>query len=239
MNSAKFEVKINGEITYVDIPTQCPHCGLAVEPSSIDAVSIIELFGNPCRRHMVVVKIKCPASKCKKHYLSIYHIDSGDVKPSGRIYKTAKLFQYPQPWSNQFDSSISDNLPRFVAAYNDAMTVYSQGMEELAGCGFRRALEYMIHDYALDFYPDKKEHIENPKTTLACKIETYCESEDIKTFAKASTWLGNDFVHPVKRHDQPVVQLIKMVDACSYFMSMRYKMREAQTFLAGGSLPSE
>ena len=72
-------------------------------------------------------------------------------------------------------------------------------LTELCGIGYRKALEFLVKDYAISNHPEFKEQIES--FPLSKCITDYIDNEKIKTLAKASTWLGNDATHYVKIHE--------------------------------------
>ncbi len=67
----------------------------------------------------------------------------------------------------------------------------------LVGPGYRKALEFLIKDFAIHKFPKKEEAIKN--SFLSTCIEEYIEDDRIRRCAKSASWLGNDQTHYVQR----------------------------------------
>ena len=73
--------------------------------------------------------------------------------------------------------------------------------------GYRKALEFIVKDYAIHLRPKSKEDVE--KQALGKCIESYIDNERIKKLAKASAWLGNDETHYIRKHEEYSVENLK------------------------------
>lgn len=85
------------------------------------------------------------------------------------------------------------NLLKYKAEQAEA-----QSLNSIAGVGYRKALEFLIKDYCISNNPSDTSKIE--QSPLSFVIENYIDSENIKTLAKAATWIGNDETHYVRKH---------------------------------------
>ena len=59
--------------------------------------------------------------------------------------------------------------------------------------GYRKALEQLVTDFAINKYPDEKEKI--LAMSLHNRIESYFRDSDAKTALMACKWLGNNETH--------------------------------------------
>lgn len=97
-----------------------------------------------------------------------------------------------------FPANICELSPRFVQTYSESNKAYKDGMYMICGGGFRKALEYLVYDYAVFKYPDKENEIQ--KKDLCGRINTYLsDAEDIRDLADAARKLGNDFTHIITK----------------------------------------
>ena len=118
------------------------------------------------------------------------------------------LVQYPTPSeTTSFSKEISMLTPKFIEIYQQAEKAENSGLTELCGIGYRKALEFLVKDYAISNHPNSKEQIES--FMLGKCITDYIDNEKIKTLAKASAWLGNDETHYVRKHQNYNVQDLK------------------------------
>jgi len=81
---------------------------------------------------------------------------------------------------------------RFIKTYLQSLVAESSGLDELAGMGYRKSIEYLVKDWAIQGKPDDKERIE--KLWLDVVIKDYY-SGDLKDILQRATWLGNDQSH--------------------------------------------
>ena len=95
----------------------------------------------------------------------------------------------------------------FVQIYSEAHTAEESNLKEICGMGYRKALEFLIKDYAIKLHPDDEETIKS--TPLAKCIDSYIDNSRIKSLAKASAWLGNDETHYVRKHDDYDLESLK------------------------------
>ena len=99
---------------------------------------------------------------------------------------------------------------------------------EISGLGYRKALEFLIKDFAIYNNPEKEEQI---KSTWMMKcLKEYIDNEKIKTLAEKSEWIGNDEAHYVKiQDDRNINDMKSFIDALVYFISMSLIVDDAQT----------
>ena len=72
-------------------------------------------------------------------------------------------------------------------------------MTSWKGIGLRKALEFLIKDYAIKQQPEKSEDIK--KTPLGNVIKQYIDDTQVQRLAARATWLGNDETHYVRKWD--------------------------------------
>lgn len=114
--------------------------------------------------------------------------------------ETDKIWILNQISENGFSEHICNLSPRFVQTYSESDTAYKNGLLTICGGGFRKALEYLVYDYAVFKYPDKEDEIQ--KKDLYGRINTYLSAaEDIQDLADAARKLGNDFTHIITKGD--------------------------------------
>ena len=80
---------------------------------------------------------------------------------------------------------------------------------EIAGVGYRKALEFLIKDYCIHKTPEKSDIIK--RTNLGSVIENFVEDTNIKNCAKRATWLGNDETHYTKKWEDRDISDLKIL----------------------------
>ena len=84
--------------------------------------------------------------------------------------------------------------------------------------GYRKALEFLIKDYAIYRYPDKEDEIK-PKL-LGQVINDYIDSSRLKALSKASIWIGNDETHYIRKfEDKDISDLKRFITSMVSFIT--------------------
>ena len=155
-----------------------------------------------------------------------YNIDEYYSRDYGCI-----VSQYPASTSKtSFSKNVSLLSPKFVEVYHQAESAEASKLTELCGIGYRKALEFLVKDYAISSHPEHKEQIES--SLLSKCITDYIDNEKIKTLAKASAWIGNDETHYVRKHqDYNVHDLKRFIKATVAYIEYELSFAEAFDFL--------
>lgn len=210
IDSQNLEIKIDDK----DI-TECPLCHKSIAPLPIFAC-IYEL-SDPTICASVVYFCRHCTSPFIAHYLVFdptYHANS--------ITYNAATFRYVEPTKfvkTAFDNKIVKLSPQFDKIYNQALAAETSGLDEIAGIGYRKSLEFLIKDFAIHENPDNEEKIKS--MPLAACIKNFIDSPNIKTLATRSAWIGNDEAHYIrKQEDRDVNDMKSFIQATVYFISM-------------------
>jgi hypothetical protein len=114
------------------------------------------------------------------------------------------------PFEESFGETITNTSPSFVGIYNQAAAAEATKLDQVAGMGYRKSLEFLIKDFLIKQRPDDAENIK--KTMLGPCINNYVEDPRIKSVASRATWLGNDETHYVRKFvDRDVEDMKRLV----------------------------
>lgn len=220
MSKALIEIK-NNKFTSKQVKTllydpvnKCPVCKANISPVAICAFAyedINEEFTNAC------VLNYCTG--CHSAFITTYHIATSN-DGSGRSNGISCLSSEPNRFAKQiFDERIISLSPQFDKIYNQALAAESSGLDEIAGLGYRKALEFLIKDYATYEHPEDTEEIKS-KPFVQC-IKSYISNEAIVTLAERSAWIGNDEAHYIrKQEDRDISDMKSFIQAIVYFIGM-------------------
>lgn len=169
------------EIYYLPLPVICPHCSTVCDP-------IIKSMGIASNIRIIVLTANC----CKRPFYAVYSVVG---KSSGGTieHECNLLTVYPSSISKTFDALISDLSPRFVELYNQAYEAEQRGHIDLAGTGYRSALEVLIKDFAIKY--KGADHDKTARRRLKDVINEYYPVPDAKGLAHITRILGNDYTH--------------------------------------------
>lgn len=180
-------------------PSKCPLCHISISPIFVSAIEILP-DGNKWRLN---IAFQCTDVACKRLFIATY---SGVANQTLNLGKTAPL----SPIKHSFPSEIEDTSPTFVEIFNQVYAAEASDLQQLIGIGLRKAIEFLIKDYAISQKPEKKENIK--EEFLSKCIKDYIDDPQVKQCAKLATWLGNDEAHYIRKwEDKDITDLKKLV----------------------------
>ena len=164
-------------------PESCPWCHRSIHANfrfaylSRDALTIETVF-------------QCPSSDCQHLFMAFYGQPSRTI--TSNLYD---LFDV-QPVAfqeRQFSPQIVSISAPFVRIFQQAARAELSGLTEIAGPGYRKALEFLVKDYAISSEPSQAEIIRTKP--LGKVIDDHVTDKNVKSTAKRAAWLGNDETH--------------------------------------------
>lgn len=130
----------------------------------------------------------CPA--CDRIFSVTYQFDFIDFMVQNRYPAFAKGMDVPK--------YVQQLSPQFLVIYEQALRAEENDLDQIAGPGYRKALEFLVKDYAISKNPSSAEKIK--QVPLGNCIETFIEHSAVKELVKRAAWLGNDYTHYLKKH---------------------------------------
>lgn len=193
-------------------PDVCPRCHHNLDP----IILVATLSGTYEKRGTLLeISYKCTHRQCQGMFIGQYqketaHSGTGSMQ-GAFIFQKAVPINFISP---EIDSEVEEISPSFKEIYNQACAAESYGLDEIAGVGFRKALEFLIKDYCVHKTPDKKEDIETK--LLGQVINTYVDDTNLVTCAKRAAWLGNDETHYIRKwEDKDISDLKTLINLSS------------------------
>ncbi len=185
-------------LIYDRIPDVCPICHHALQPIHILDSLAGRTIGIGIFLEMV---FQCPRNECFRLFIARYKCRSMPERIT-RDRKPTFEFQHVLPFTLKgpdLPQEIKELSPNFVETYGQAAAAEQYGLNQIAGVGYRKALEFLIKDYCITRHPDKAEEIKG--AWLATCIKNYVDDANTKLCAERAAWLGNDETHYVRRWD--------------------------------------
>lgn len=169
---------------------ECPLCHFSLRPEVKSGFYIRDKDASYYTAYLI-----CFCTKCRNIFMIKYR---GSYGPSSISTPIIKGLIPVTPRTEPFSAGISDLSPTFVNTYNQAQFAESQGLTEICGMGYRRALEFLVKDYLIHLTPDQEDTIK--AEFLGASIRRI-NNDHIKVLAERSTWIGNDETHYVRKHE--------------------------------------
>lgn len=212
--------QIHGAIT---APNICPICHRGMDAAPINFVG----RGTEDNRQVQAV-FRCAFKDCYSVFIATYETNNTNASPSKFISVAPTV-----PISRNFSETIAKSSPSFVEIYKQASLAEQFELGQIAGVGFRKALEFLIKDYAIELDQSKDQIIK--ETPLGKVIKDYIDNQQVKECAEMATWLGNDETHYTRKWvDQDLSDLKLLIDLTVQWielvkMTEKYKVAMKKT----------
>ncbi len=184
---------------FPDICPRCHHSGNFPFLSAREAPFIY--YGT--QKTFVECVFTCEKADCLRHFLGRYKRDSENFG----IYQDC----YPRaPKAIVFSDEIDYLSPQFAIIYNQAITAEGAELDQIAGVGLRKALEFLVKDFLIFTQPIEK-HDGIRSTLLGPCINNYIDNRRIKESAQAAVYLGNDETHYTRKWTDHDISDLKLL----------------------------
>jgi hypothetical protein len=108
-----------------------------------------------------------------------------------------------------------------VKIWTQAQQAEDGGLDEIAGPGFRKALEFLVKDYAISLVQKETEKTAIKAAPLQSVIKNYLSGDKLPVVSSRAAWLGNDETHYERRWvDKNLIDLKKLIAATEHFIAM-------------------
>jgi len=199
-------INFQGKHHYFEDPNICPHCHITNTPHERWNITTKDTDNIPT----VISVWQCSNSKCKKIFVAQYKYENNTFVFKRFLNGLPKGPDWPKPIlelkTGDLDETGKPLQSKFIKTYLQSLEAENYGLDELAGMGYRKAIEYLVKDWAIQNNPDKIEKIKN--SWLGAVIKEYYEG-DLKEILERATWLGNDQAHYNKLFDEYDIGILK------------------------------
>ncbi|MCM1052479.1 MAG: hypothetical protein NC483_00655 [Ruminococcus sp.] len=211
----------SGYYYYFDNVNTCPICKRNISPNYLEAYY---------HEDIKQLSVYCECTFCNKPFVALFSKTTGE----DRYYNKLEYLAPEIPEIVEFDSHISNLSVNFVKIYNEALSAEIYNLNNIAGIGYRKALEFLIKDYCIFKNPNKESEIKSQ--LLGQVIDNYIDSVKIKNLSKASIWIGNDETHYIRKFEDKDINDLKMfIDATVNFINYELISDEATSLVSNKS----
>lgn len=204
-----------GGINSLDIEDKCLQCNQIITPEVVNLYTF-----NPENSSNLDIGVLLFCQKCKHFFVREYNISN-----YGGYLQTVK--EITKPNDLQCDIYVSENInevsPRFKEIYSQSAKAESCNLYEICGPGYRKALEFLIRDFAKYIHPEKKESIDNTAQIGQVINNFYNENAfpelnpiiyTLKPLIKIATYVGNDETHYIRKwRDKDINDLKQYIES--------------------------
>lgn len=203
------------------LPNYCPWCKSKISPIVLSTTP----FDTSNRSLPISLTLQCPS--CNKHFLQTYKVK---LMSNGSISELRMDNDKPMPETLfEYPSEIDEISVEFNKIITQSSNAEALGFDHLAGIGYRKAIEFLVKDYLINFKDVDEAQISNQQLG---KCISDIDDIKINNLARAATWIGNDETHYVRKHiDKDVQDLKKFLHALTALVSLEISITEAYKFI--------
>ena len=208
----------------IEDPNICPHCHVINEPSYTHSAFTKDLSGE----QQIITLWRCANRECYRHYPALYKtVTSTQAEFVRFLDGLPKGPEWPKPII-VLKSGKSEDIPeglqsRFIKTYLQSLTAENSGLDEIAGMGYRKSIEYLVKDWAIQSNPADKEKING--LWLSAVISEYYDG-DLKGILERATWLGNDQSHYNKLFEEFDLSVLKeLIELIMVELDRQFKLK--------------
>jgi hypothetical protein len=207
----------------IRIPNICPHCHIVNTPQPQWQIDTKDTDNTST----LITVWACSNERCGKIFIASYKVDGQSTEFDRFLNGLPKGPEWPKPISDLKSGNPKMNeepeQTRFIKAYLQSLVAENSGLDELAGMGFRKSIEYLVKDWAIQTKPEDKEKIEN--SWLGAVIKGYYTG-DLKDILERATWLGNDQAHYNRIFDEYDIDVLKeLIALIMVELDRQFKMK--------------
>src|SRR5690554_1870685 len=200
-------------------PNICPHCHVVNNPEPIWQARTKDTDNVDSN----ISAWKCANSECRKLFIALYQLVEGKAKLIRFLNGYPKGPDWPKPILELKNRNGEDTeQSRFIRTYLQSLEAENYGLDEIAGMGFRKAIEYLVKDWAINTNPEDQEKIQ--ELWLGQVIKKYYKG-DLKDILERATWLGNDQAHYNRLFEEFDIDILKeLIVLIMVELDRQYKM---------------
>jgi hypothetical protein len=178
---------------------ECPRCHRSLVPKVLQQVLKSDAPDSDLEE-----TCQCTSPACGGVFIAAYRCQ----RPGNPTHFVFFRAMPQEPISPQVQPEVAAASPTFVDVYTQALAAEASGLHQLTGIGLRKALEFLVKDFAV-MINDAGEHDAIRKKSLAACIKDYIGDASVQAVAKRAAWLGNDETHYLRRWEGKDIEDLK------------------------------
>lgn len=193
LNGSGSNVRLN------KLPDFCPLCHRSIHPKLVIVTARID-------EQSAQAIFQCTNHSCQQLFIASYTFSG---KTANRVEYTYGSSAPIRARHHSFPEVVKNISPIFCTIYNQVEHAESQKLDQMVGIGLRKALEFLVKDFAQSEHPDKIDSIQ--KSNLGPCIDKYIIDQNVKQCAKRAAWLGNDETHYIRKWGDKDIADLKLL----------------------------
>jgi hypothetical protein len=201
--SVKTPLSAERKLRLTGTPDSCPRCHAHMVPRDLGAAARSET-----ETQAIENCFQCTNAKCGGTFIASYALQTRSAPNVLAKYRLTSTFPV-EPLPPPVPELVATLSPTFLETFAQSISAESHQLTQLTGIGLRKALEFLVKDFAITEHPDAAEAIRS-KPLAAC-IKDYIADHGVRELAKRAAWLGNDETHYLRRWEDRDVTDLKVL----------------------------
>jgi len=164
------------------------------------------------RPYKIRLVFVCTVDECQEVFVAQYTNKNNDIMIGTCVLSETKLLQ--PVFEQKFPESVESLSPTFCETFRQALVAEHNGLDEIAGPGYGKALEFLVKDYLTGYkFKDDDEMIAKVRGMFLGRcIADLIDEQRIKDCASRAAWLRNDETHYTRKWaDKDIQDLKKLI----------------------------
>lgn len=194
-----------------ELPNKCPYCNHFVAPKYLSSfLSKADNGKDLC----AIAFWAC--NGCSRVFGVTYNLNK--LSGARRYYGYPKLVIPPLMERTEVSDDVKSVSPRFAELFTQAEQAKNEGMDELAGMGFRKALECLLKDALIHLGKDEDKVV---KMKLDEAVRAFSDNPRLQKVATEARVIGNDYTHyKAKYTGYDIKMLQQLISITQHWVSM-------------------
>lgn len=198
------------KVYYMDSVDHCPYCKNSMSLNPDYAVYSLPIHPKRNKDNALFLHYVCRKDDCQRPFTAVFnHRYDIHVNLGVRNYHSLSYIIPVLPESKEWPHEVIEISPSFSEIYNQAIACECHGYNHASGPAYRKSLEFLVKDFAINVNTEKEEVIRS-KLLGQC-INEYIDNEPTKQCAKRAAWLGNDETHYTRKWENKDITDLKML----------------------------
>jgi hypothetical protein len=178
---------------------ECPRCHRALVPKIITQILRTEAPDADLEE-----VCQCTSVHCGGVFVAVFKCE----RPGHPAYYAFVRSVPAEARSPLIPPEVKAASPVFADVYTQALAAEAASLHQLTGIGLRKALEFLVKDFAILTKGEAEREAISKKPLSSC-IADYLSDPSVQAVAKRAAWLGNDETHYIRKWEDKDVQDLK------------------------------
>lgn len=178
---------------------ECPRCHHKVLPKQY-----LQILRTEAQDSDIEEVCQCTNAACGALFIAVFMLAQPGPRPEYRYNKSIPREPSPPP----VPPEVAALSTMFVQVYAQAFAAEAAGLDQLTGIGLRKALEFLVKDFAIVARGEAERDAISRKMLGPC-IADYVSDPSVQAVATRAAWLGNDETHYVRKWETKDINDLK------------------------------